>query len=96
MLWPYLKIWDWDLIFGHAVKAISSPGVRSPWYASLIFCAWLWEERLLFSAVKGELGEERLKKCRSQSKEWGNCVINDKAHGLPMLDNSINNLIVLF
>ena len=51
--------------------------------ASLIFCAWLWEERLLFSAVKGELGEERLKKCRSQSKEWGNCVINDKAHGLP-------------
>ena len=31
MLRPYLKIWDWDLIFGHAVKAISSLGVRSPW-----------------------------------------------------------------
>ena len=31
MLWPYLKIWDWDLIFGNAVRAISSPGVRSPW-----------------------------------------------------------------
>ena len=31
MLWPYLKIWYWDLIFGQAVKAISSPGVRSPW-----------------------------------------------------------------
>ena len=30
MLWPYLKIWDWDLIFGRAVKAIFSPGVRSP------------------------------------------------------------------
>ena len=29
MLQPYLKIWDWDLIFGRAVKAISSPGVRS-------------------------------------------------------------------
>ena len=29
MLRPYLKIWDWDLIFGHAVRAISSPGVRS-------------------------------------------------------------------
>ena len=26
----YLKTWDWDLIFGPAVKAISSPGVRSP------------------------------------------------------------------
>ena len=31
MLWPYLKIWDWELIFGCTVKAISSPGVRSPW-----------------------------------------------------------------
>ena len=31
MLRLYLKIWDWDLIFGRAVKAISSPGVRSPW-----------------------------------------------------------------
>ena len=30
MLRPYLKIWDWDLIFGRAVKAISSPDVRSP------------------------------------------------------------------
>ena len=30
MLQPCLKICDWDLIFGHAVKAISSPGVRSP------------------------------------------------------------------
>ena len=28
----YLKIWDWELIFGHAVKVISSPGVRSPWF----------------------------------------------------------------
>ena len=31
MLRPYLKIWDWDWIFGRAVKAISSLGVRSPW-----------------------------------------------------------------
>ena len=31
MLWPYLKIWDWDWIFGCAVKAISYLGVRSPW-----------------------------------------------------------------
>ena len=29
MLQPYLKIWDWDLNFGRAVKAISSLGVRS-------------------------------------------------------------------
>ena len=28
MLWPYLKIWDWELNFSHAVKTISSPGVR--------------------------------------------------------------------
>ena len=31
MLWPYLKIWDWDWIFDRAVKAISSLGVLSPW-----------------------------------------------------------------
>ena len=29
MLRPYLGIWDWDLIFGRAVKAISSPSVPS-------------------------------------------------------------------
>ena len=31
MLRPYLKIWDWDWIFGRAVKAIFSLSVRSPW-----------------------------------------------------------------
>ena len=31
MLPPYLKIWDWDWIFGRVVKPISSLGVRSPW-----------------------------------------------------------------
>ena len=29
MLWPYLNIWEWELIFDRAVKAISSPNVRS-------------------------------------------------------------------
>ena len=34
MLLPYLKFWDWDWIFGHAVKATSSLGVRSPsWFS---------------------------------------------------------------
>ena len=31
MLRLYLKIWDRDLIFSHAVKGISSPGILSPW-----------------------------------------------------------------
>ena len=31
MLPPYLKIWEWEWIFGHAVKAISSLGVHGPW-----------------------------------------------------------------
>ena len=31
MLPPYLKIWEWEWIFGRAVKAISTLGVRSPW-----------------------------------------------------------------
>ena len=29
MLWPYLKIWEWEWIFGHVVKAISSLDVHS-------------------------------------------------------------------
>ena len=37
MLRSELKIWDWDLIFDRAVKAISSPGVRSRWI-------WIQEE----------------------------------------------------
>ena len=32
MLPQYLKIWEWEWIFGRAVKAISSLGVRSLWY----------------------------------------------------------------
>ena len=40
MLQPYQKILDWDLIFGHAVKAISSLGVRSPCILSLY-----WDSR---------------------------------------------------
>ena len=31
MLRSYLKILEWEWIFGHAVKAIFSLGVRSPW-----------------------------------------------------------------
>ena len=30
MLRPYLKIWDWDWIFGRAVRCIFSLGVSSP------------------------------------------------------------------
>ena len=30
-----LKIWDWDWIFGRAVKAIFSLGVRSPWMSPI-------------------------------------------------------------
>ena len=37
----YLKNWDWDLIFGRAVKAISSVGVRSLCANALDFKAYL-------------------------------------------------------
>ena len=32
MLRPYLKTWEWEWIFGRAVKAISALDVRSPWW----------------------------------------------------------------
>ena len=52
MLRPYLKIWEWEWIFGRSVKAISSLGVRSPWYNAtklrlghwLSFCLMVIEE----------------------------------------------------
>ena len=34
MLWPYLEIWEWELIFGRAVKVIFSPGIHSPFFFS--------------------------------------------------------------
>ena len=40
MLWPYLKLWEWELIFSRALKAISSLGVRSP-------CMYVAEKALL-------------------------------------------------
>ena len=56
LLRPYLKIWEWEWIFGRAVQAVSSLGVRSPWYGGSIhalrmyllnfverdFCLQLW------------------------------------------------------
>ena len=54
MLWPYLKIWDWDWIFDRAVKAIASLGVRSPWYSVL----QLYLQRRLFLTLKCLILEE--------------------------------------
>ena len=36
MLRPYLKILEWELIFGRAVKAISSSGILSPCLKALL------------------------------------------------------------
>ena len=36
VLWQYLKIWDWDLIFGCAMKAFSSLGVWSPRFRIIV------------------------------------------------------------
>ena len=32
ILWLYLKIWDWDWIFGRVVKVISCLGIHSLWF----------------------------------------------------------------
>ena len=48
----YLKIWDWHLIFGPAVKAISSLGVRNPWplgYNKFEFYSICWFIDLIYS-----------------------------------------------
>ena len=48
MLRPYLKIWEWELIFGRAVKTISSPGVHSPCSKTTPNKGNSFEARLLF------------------------------------------------
>ena len=49
MLRPYLKSWEWEWIFGRAVKAIFSLGVRSPWFAVQII---LLHYKIFFLAPK--------------------------------------------
>ena len=60
MLRPYLKIWEWERIFGHLVKAISSLGVRSPWV------------RLILGTLAGKLHELVLKSMKHKKlvKNW--------------------------
>ena len=41
MLRPYLKILEWEWIFGRAVKDISSLGIRSQWLVSFLGCTQL-------------------------------------------------------
>ena len=62
MFQPYLKIWEWELIFGRAVKAISSPGVRSPWEGSNIFRKFstYWCKKVTWGK-KGSKIQEKLK-----------------------------------
>ena len=42
MLWLYLNIWDLDWIFGRAVKAIPSLGVRSLWSKVIFYLRNYW------------------------------------------------------
>ena len=55
MLQPYLKIWDWDLIVGQVVRAISSLGVHSPWPSTYLFDCELvsqsYKPLFFFSAI---------------------------------------------
>ena len=50
MLWRYLKIWEWEWIFGRSVKAISSPGVRSPWIKPFFDMA-IWQQFLVIISL---------------------------------------------
>ena len=51
MLRPYLKIWEWEWIFGRAVKTVSSLGVRSPWLIPL-YALVIWSNISNLTAEK--------------------------------------------
>ena len=53
MLRSYLKIWEWEQIFGSALKAISSPGVRSP--------------QSVDHSKRVVLGQEQCQKCETKN-----------------------------
>ena len=67
MLRPYLKIWDWNWIFGRAVKAISSLGVRSPWFSEWAFLESSFLRKIIHRAFYSEssLWEESQASCFS-------------------------------
>ena len=71
MLRSYLKIWEWELIFGRAVKAISSPGVRSPWYHHNLALEVIMKMHALVSKMK------QFDKCASFvcRNNWNGCQI---------------------
>ena len=80
MLRPYLKIWDWDWIFGRAVKAISSLGVRSPWFVPNEFWKWasIIRKILGFTTSPSTLwvnGSHHLQQKYYVSKMWGHFVV---------------------
>ena len=61
MLRPNLKIWEWELIFGHAVKAISSLGVRSSCcQPSIIQFESIWRSLFHFMTWAFNLGGHKL------------------------------------
>ena len=73
MLRPYLKIWEWEGIFGRAVKAISSLGVRSP-------CLLLLLGHQIGSTSNIVLGEEGVRNSEKLYHLW-----TPSRHGLATL-----------
>ena len=74
MLRPYLKIWNWDLIFGRAVKPISSPGVHSPcsvvyyWITCYVLNIGLNNQNQTVGKLTLEIGFTFLKQVKIQRK----------------------------
>jgi hypothetical protein len=67
----YLKIWERELIFGRAVKAISSPGVHIPWYQHNLALEVIMKMHALVSKMK------QFDKCTSFvcRNNWNGCQI---------------------
>ena len=60
------KIRDWDLIFGRAVKAISSPGVRSPCFGTN---AWICSQKSLLAFSTWTMQQLKLKMIARQIRQ---------------------------
>ena len=93
MLQPYLNIWEWELIFGRAVKAISSPGVRSPWVAPSsqcakncqsddqirIECSRFWTKKFWFTSITYSFLQKSQNNATRKSHQITRCSVISRA-----------------
>ena len=78
MLRSYLKIWEWEWIFGRVVKANASQSVRSPWMPRIDSSIPRTWNNIFFANSEEKKGGNALR-CNGQNKKFQGVYHNTKA-----------------